>query len=352
MEGEVFLGYDKTMSDFFGLDLGRGSIKLVSLEKRGSVWELGALGEVKSPKVDWISGSEADLVSMGEALRALVQETGIKTEKVVFSLPESEVISRLIPLPPMKESEISAALRYEAETFVPYPMDQVQLDGEVVSKDESGRLLVFAVAARSELIERFLRLMQMAKLKALAIEPPAVALSRMVWQSTQYQEPVLLLDLGEKFSDVTISMGGQVYLTRAIPIGGESFTRAISVNLGLDPQSAEEYKKAYGMEETELEGKIKVAVSSVFASLAEEIKKVMESYRQEWEKKVELLILSGGGARLPGLSEELVRAIGFEVQVANPFLRVQTGKVQVPIDLKEEAPRFSLAVGLALRDLI
>jgi len=338
------------MADFLGLDIGRGSIKAVCIRKEGEKQRLLALGEVSVGTVDWLGGADKELAEVVVKLKGLIKELPIKVERVVFSLPENEVISRLIPLPAMKESEIRSALRYEAETFIPYPMDQVQLDGEIVSKDEQGRLLVFAVAARSVLIERFLKLIQEAKLKALAIEPPAVALARSIWQSTLYEKPVLSLDLGEKYSDVSVSEKGQVYLTRALPLGGESFTRAISVNLGLDAQAAEEYKKAYGMKEAELEGKIKQAALPVFESLAQEMKKVLVAYQEDWKKQVELLVISGGGAMLPGLSDELVKIIGIEVQVANPFLRLDSQSLQVPIDLKQEAPRFALAVGLALRE--
>ena len=129
-------------------------------------------------------------------------------------------------------------------------------------------------------------------------------------------------------------------------------TRAISVNLGLDMASAEEYKKAYGMKEMELEGKIKNAIMPVFDSMAEEIRRAMALYSESNNQAIELLVLSGGGAKLPGLAEELTKLLGIEVQVIQPFLKIDCQKIVSPIDLEVEGYRFSTAVGLAMRDMI
>ena len=100
--------------------------------------------------------------------------------------------------------------------------------------------------------------------------------------------------------------------------------------------SAEEYKKAYGMKEMQLEGKIKNAIEPVFASMGEEIRRALESFREEQGKSADLLLLSGGGANLPGLAEELTKLLGIEVQVIQPFIKMDMSKVVLPIDLNSE----------------
>jgi type IV pilus assembly protein PilM len=334
-----------------GLDIGMSTVKLVTVEKDKNRYVLLALGEAKSPVGNWVSGGEEAMKRMAVAIKGLVKDVGLKEKKVVFSLPENEVVSRLIPLPAMKENEIKAALRFEAETFIPYPLSEVQIDYEIVSKDETGKIFVFAVAAKTELIDKYLKLLKMSGLEPLAVETQAVALVRSVQHSTELDKSVMLIDLGDKFSDVVVFKDRKIFMTRVVPVGGESFTRAISVGLGLDMSSAEEYKKAYGMTEGELEGKIKQAVSPVFSSLADEIRKAMISYRDEWGNSVDLIVLSGGGANMPGLSEELVRILSVEVQVIQPFLRIDTNKVVLPIDLNRDSCRFALATGLALRGI-
>jgi len=191
----------------------------------------------------------------------------------------------------------------------------------------------------------------MAGVELLALESPSMAIKRVVNSVVGKESPVLLMDVGEKCSDMVCMNKGEIYYTRVISVGGESLTRSISVNLDLDMVSAEEYKKAYGMSLMELEGKIRKAVLPVFNSMVEELRKTMVSCREEWGASIDLLILSGGGANMPGFAEELTKILGIDVQVVQPFLRVDTSKLVLPIDINSDGCRFTLAVGLAMRGL-
>lgn len=340
------------MSNLVGLDIGVGSIKAVSLSKQSEGIALDAIGEIASPRVEWTKGDQKALTEVGESIKKLLGEIKLKPSQVVTSLPEDEVVSRLIRLPPLKESEIKDALRYEAETFIPYPLDQVSIDYEIINEDEAGRLTVFAIAARNELINSYIKLFKNINLELVALESPAVAMRRIISSSVSDTAGILLVDMGEKYSDIVSINSGKVYFTRAMSVGGESLTRAISVNLGLDMASAEEYKKAYGMKEMELEGKIKAAILPVFSSMAEEIRRALASFREEQNKPADLLVLSGGGATLPGLGEELTKLLGIEVQIIQPFMKINSSKLTLPFDLNTEGCRYTLAAGLAMRGLI
>lgn len=342
------------MSDFLGIDIGVGSIKMVSISKIADKFVLEAIGEAKTPRVEWINSSKdtKPMEEVAATVKLLMSDLKLKPKQVVASLPEEEVVSRLIRLPPLKDGEIRDALKFEAETFVPYPLDQVSIDYEVVEKDEAGRLAVFAIAARNDLIQSYVKLFKIVGLDLIALESPAIAIRRAVVASVSESAAILLVDMGEKYSDIVSINKGNVYFTRAMSVGGESITRAISINLGLDMPSAEEYKKAYGMKEMQLEGKIKAAIEPVFANMAEEIRRALASFREEQGKPADLLVLSGGGANLPGLAEELTKILGIEVQVIQPFLKMDTSKIVLPVDINSEGCRFSLAAGLALRGLI
>jgi len=342
------------MSNIVGIDIGVGSIKLVSVSKSDKGLILDAIGETKSPRVEWTKEDKSGkaILEVANSVKLLLSELKIKATQVVTSLPEDEVVSRLIRLPPLKESEVRDALTFEAETFVPFPLNQVSIDYEVVEQDESGRLTIFAIAAKNDLIQSYIKLFKQVGLDLAALESPAVAIRRAVINSVSEKAAILLVDMGEKYSDIVSINGGKVYFTRAMSVGGESLTRAISINLGLDMASAEEYKKAYGLKEMELEGKIKNAIQPVFISMAEEIRRALASFREEQNKAAELLVLSGGGANLPGLAEELTKILGIEVQVIQPFVKMDTSRIVLPIDLNSDGCRFSLAAGLALRGLI
>ena len=341
------------MSDLFGIDVGVGSIKTVSLSKSGNGVFLDAIGEVKNPAPEWIKNGikSKDWSEVASSVKLLFNDLKAKPKQIVASLPEDEVISRLIRLPPLKDNEIIDALKFEAETFVPYPLDQVSIDYEVVEKDNAGRLSVFAIAAKNETIQLYVKLFKSLGMDLAALESPAVAMKRVINHSVEAVNSVMLVDMGEKYSDVVSLNNKKVYFTRSKSVGGESLTRAISINLGLDMSSAEEYKKAYGMKEMQLEGKIRQAIQPVFVSMAEELRKAIVSYREELNKSIELLVLSGGGANMPGLTEELAKVLGIEVQVVQPFLKIDTKKVVLPININADGCRFSLAAGLAMRGL-
>jgi len=332
--------------------MGLGSIKVVALDRVGEVMSLMAIGEVKTPNQDWMKSevTKKSLEEVAKSLKSLINDLKIGNRAAVIALPEYEIVSRLVSLPPLEEKEIKDALTFEAETFVPYPLDKVSIDYEVIEEDEGGRLTVFAIAARNDLISNYIKIFKAVGMELLAIESPAVSMRRILKQIATASEATMFLDIVQKYSDLIGFKNGNIYFARSISLGGESITRAISVNLGLDMASAEEYKKAYGIKEMELEGKIKSAIMPVFESMAEEIRRAMALYSESNNRAIELLVLSGGGAKLPGLAEEFTRILGIEVQVIQPFLKIDSQKIVSPINLEVDGYRFSTAVGLALRE--
>jgi type IV pilus assembly protein PilM len=342
------------MSNILGVDIGQSTIKVVSIGKDSSdKFVLESIGETKTPQTENGNNRSNHFNEIGKAIKSLLFDLKIKNKQVVVDLPESEVVSRLVRLPPLKDSEIMDALKFEAETFVPYPLDEVSIDYEIIERDEAGRLTIFVIAAKNDLIADYIKLFKNLGLELLALESPSVAFRRIVKNGIKTVERVVILDMGEKYSDIFNINKGNVYFSRSLPVGGESLTRAISLGLGLDMSSAEEYKKAYGIKAEELEGKIRAVALPVFESITDELRKAMTLFAEDTGgKAVELLILSGGGANLPGMAEELTKVLGVEVQVAQPFINIDVTKIQAPFNLNVEGCRFSLAVGLSLRGVL
>jgi len=343
------------MSEIIGIDIGQNSVKIVSLSKIGDGLALDALGEAKLPVVDIKTDEDRGkfLDDSEKIIKGLLDDLKIKPKQVVAGLPESEIISRLVRLPPLKESEIMDALKFEAETFVPYPLDEVSIDYEIIEKDDAGRLTIFVVAARNKLIQVYIKLFKSLGLELLALESSSIALRRTIKTNINTVERVMVVDLGERSSSIFNINKGNVYFSRSIMVGGESITRSISLGLSLDMASADEYKKAYGIKESELEGKIRSAVMPVFNNISEEIRKAMALFMEDsGGKKIELMILAGGGANLPGLAEELTKFFGVEVQVVQPFSKIDTSKTRTQFNLNIEGCRFALVTGLAMRGLV
>ncbi|MFO7901402.1 MAG: type IV pilus assembly protein PilM [Pirellulaceae bacterium] len=334
--------------NFFGLDIGSSSIKLIQVKKEDNDLSLQTAGEVDTPVSLSNANSDKEMKKLVKTVKDLKEDAGVTTNKVVGSLPESKVVSRLKWFPPMKENEIRSALRFEAETFIPYPLDKVQLDYQIVDQDDDGRVLVFVVAAPNDVINKYVDLSKRANLDLISLETPAVALARYF---SVNELSTLIIDMAYNHSYFVACKSGQVYLTRTVPIGAKGFSRAISLSLGLDEEEAESYRRAYGFQEDQLEGKVSKSMQPVWEKYVGNVKKTILSFREDWGKDVEVIVLTGGGVMMPDFSEELTRTLGVEVQTAQPFSDVKI-KTEPPFDIKKEGPRFAVAMGLATRGLI
>jgi type IV pilus assembly protein PilM len=329
--------------DHFGLDIGFGSIKAAWLRKEEKAFRLLSLGEVKSPEgIDLMVDSSLD--RMAEAIRGLVTDLDIKTNFVSLALPERNTISRVLVYPPMKDSEVTKALFYEIETFVPYPQKDVQLDYQIIQKTKE-KMLIFVVVSQKKIVAAYEKLAKKSGLVPVSLESTSVSLARAL--SSTNSKAAMIVDLGAKDSTMVVVKEGNIYLTNVAHVGGNAFTRAISISLGMDFLKAEEYKKTYGLQQDHWEGKIREALKEAFGHLADEIRKVMIAYKEEWNDEIGLLILSGGGATMPGLTDELVKVLGAEVQVANPLFGVKTEGAKRVVEDEENLSRFSVALGLA-----
>lgn len=336
------------MGNLFGLDIGSSTIKIVQLAKESGKFTLLSLGRIQSPQPGMAGETESQWAEVAGAVKKLINELKLKSKNVAINLPEHEVISRLIWFPPMRESEVRAALEFEAETFVPHPLDKVQMDYEIVDKDENGRVLVFAIASLKSVVQKYLTVAKLLAVNPVALEPPSVSLSRIFAVD---EKPIMILDLGYKYSSLLISKQRNVFLTRTLPIGNEAFLRAISVSLGLELNVADSYRQAYGLKSEELEGKVRKALMPLFEKLIEEIRKAVLAFKEEWQEDIGVITLVGGGSSTPGFTEEMARIIGLEVQIAQPFTGVKIAS-PLTIDVSKEGAHFATVFGLAARELI
>lgn len=341
--------------DFIGLDLGSKSIKLVQLSRSADLFRLVAMGSVASPQKLIESEVESDLVEWAQTIKKLTSEAKTTTRNVAIALPEDKVFTRIIEMPPMEEKEIKSAITWEAEQYIPISLEDVVLDYQIISLPEKSSLKkseIFLVAAPKRLEERYLKLLEMSGLRPIWIETEMISLSRSLVPPESL--PTLLVEIGARASDIAIVDHGQIVVSRSVPAAGEAITRALAGYLGMGESQAEEYKKAYGVDESMLEGKLLEAIGPVLNLLLREIEKVRIFYQKrkiEENVKVDRLILAGGTAGLPQLVSLFAKRLGIEVQAGNPFIRVENrDEIFKTIPRGSEAV-FSVAVGLAMNNL-
>lgn len=338
-----------------GLDVGLSSIKVVALSKDKNQAKLLSLGSIPSPLPGIVSDSDVDLQAVAEAIKNLMAAAKIEEKEVVAALPESKVFTRVIDdLPYLTDQELPPAIKYASEEFIPLPADEVNLYWQVLSrannKDKNSKTVVFVVASPKNVVEKYIKVINMAGLKPRALETETIAVSRVLIGENTLSPSTLIIQMGSTTTDLAVVSKGLILLTRSIPTGGLALTRTIAQHFNFELMQAEEYKKVYGLSENQLEGKVYEALKPIVDVILGESKRVIQAYdSKNPQDGIKRIVLSGGGAKMPGLVIYFANNLGLEVQEADPWTFISKEKL-VDSKLSTEGPIYSVAVGLALRE--
>jgi len=254
----------------------------------------------------------------------------------------------VIDLPAMSEGEISQALHWELEEIVPLPLSEANYDWQIVQSSASKTSVLVAVSPKT-LISKYLHIFELAGLQPIAFETEVLATVRAL-AAIGREKTKLIVDFGSKSTNIIATKKEQIILTRSIPSAGKAVTRAVSGSFSLEEKVAEEYVKTYGLAKEQFEGKMAQAILPVVEAGINEIKKSLNFCKDEKKEEINLIILSGGMANLPGLSEIITEQLGIEVQIANPFNLI-TANESTLASFKGFASSFVVAVGLAMREV-
>ena len=334
-----------------GIDIGSKTIKIVELEKEGGGFALSASGIVgySGITVDKMS-DEKEMASLGQIIKKLHAEAGVSSKDVVISIPEPLVFTRTIKFPMLTDAEIASAVKWESEQYIPIPISEAIVQHTVLARNEKAsppEVVVLLVAAPRVIVEKYIKVVQSAGLNVIAVETELVALTRSL---APLDKTILLVDFGGASTNIAVSNMGLLSFSRSISIAGEAFTRAVAQGLGVTVQQAEEYKKTYGLNSTQLEGKVKGVLEPVLNLVVDEIKKAVSYYLSEEKGETpSAIIVTGGTSAMPEIISMLSQLVGMEVLVGNPFAKVKVD-TQTAQKLAPYAPLYSVAVGLAMRE--
>ena len=339
------------MKTKLGIDIGSHSIKLVELGRDGQSDVLVSIGSIATPPKALSSTLQADQQAVSEAIKQLVKQANVKTRDVIIALPESLVFTRVIEVPQLSERELSSAIHWEAEQYVPLPLDQVNLDFTILrdSRDtQTSKMEVLLVASPKSLIDKYLKILDQADLNPVAAETEIISASRALVRTVMNVKTTLVVSLGAQTTDLAILRNGTLAFTRSISAGGESLSRALVQGLDFNPNQAEQFKQTYGLDKSQLEGKILTAVKPIMDTIISEMKRAIGYYQEKYpQEKVEVILITGGTAKLPGMVMYIAEEIGIEVQLGSPFIGIRRDERFVQFD--QEGPTYCVAIGLALR---
>jgi type IV pilus assembly protein PilM len=333
-----------------GLDIGSGLIKLVQISHAsgGPILTKVAFTSVVNDAI--VEGEIMDPAIVQEAIKGLMASAGIKSKKVVTAIGGRDVIIKKIAMDRMKETEAREVIRWEAEQHVPFDMDNVELDFQILDPEAEGlQMTVLLVAAKRELVEHKLALLSDVGLEASVIDVDAFALHNAF--EINYPEAmrgvVGLVNIGHETSNINILDDGVPVLTRDIPIGTRRFKEDLQRERGLSADQAEAVLK--GSESNE-------ALDPLLESRGEELAVGIEraaaflASSSRSGNQMRAVYTCGGGARVPGLTEALANRLRVRVEQANPLanLKVREGALDSLVT-DEVAPLLMLPIGLALR---
>lgn len=337
-----------------GLDIGFSSIKVVSLARDKDQAKLLSLGAISSPVPGMISTSDADLEKVSASIKRLLDAAKISSRDVIAALPESKVFTRVIDdLPHLTDQELASAIRYASEEFIPMPLSEVNLNWQVLfrsSEKGKARTIVLLIASPKNVVSKYIKVLQLTGLKPKALETELIAITRSLVGNNPFSPSTLIIQLGSQTTDFACVSKGLIWLTRSITTGGMALTRALAQQFNFELSQAEEYKKVYGVLEDQLEGKVFDVLKPIVNIIAGEGKRVIQAFQAEYpQSSIKRVVISGGGAKMPGLVAYLASSLGLEVQEADPWFFISKEKNLIT-KLAADAPLYSVAVGLALRE--
>lgn len=338
-----------------GLDIGISYIKVVSLAKDKDQFKLISLGSISSPKPGILSDSEGDFGPLVEAIKKLLSAARINEKEVIIALPESKVFTRVIDdLPYLTDSELNSAIRYAAEEFIPMPLTEVNLNWQILmrsdGKHSDSKTVVLVIASPKRVVAKYIKILSLTGLRPKALETETIAVTRSLVGSNPFSPSTLIVQLGGATTDFAIVAKGLIWLTRSISTGGMALTRALAQHFNFEMNQAEEYKKVYGLLEDQLEGKVFATLKPIVDIIVGEARRVIQSFETKYpQNPIKRVVLSGGGAKMPGFVIYLANSLGLEVQEADPWYSVSKDKALVG-KLGQDAPSYSVAVGLSERE--
>jgi type IV pilus assembly protein PilM len=339
-----------------GLDIGSSAVKAVELKPAGSAgFKVVAFASEPVPPETIVDGAIVDGVAVADAIRRIFDTRRFKAKDVVASLSGNAVIVKKIALPVMTEAELDESIHWEAEQYIPFDIQDVNLDYQILdaSPGEGGKqtMDVLLVAAKRDKIAEYTGVIAQAGRSAVVVDIDAFAVQNCFEQNYGLAGGVtVLLNAGASSINVNIIAGQQSLFTRDISVGGNAFTEAVQREFNLSFEAAEQAKKGQPVEGVPFED-VRSVLRTMNEAVALEIQKTFDFFKATTsEDRIDRIVLCGGASRVDGFAELLEDRFGAPVEFLDPFKTVAFDAarlgIQQPADL---APTAAVAVGLALR---
>ncbi|WP_448874248.1 type IV pilus biogenesis protein PilM [Desulfobulbus propionicus] len=335
-----------------GVDIGSHAVKVCQLQKAGKGYKLIALGSATIPPGAVEDGVLQDPDEVSKVISGLLKNLKIKSSKIGISISGYSVIVKKISLEKMEDTALEEYIKAEAEQYIPFDVEDVYLDFQKLpQKSQSDeRLEIMLVAAKKEVVNDYLNMLQNLKLETVLVDVDGFALEN-IWETvSDVVENVALVDIGASKMNINIISNGVSVLARDIVVGSDQLTEQLANMLNIDYLSAEKVK--LGREEClEKQEDITRIFNQTCTQWVLEIKKAIDLYfANNPDSPLKSLVLSGGGAKVNGLADYIEQETGLKVILFNPFTKMTYDEKKFdPQYIQLIAPEMAIAAGLAIR---
>lgn len=335
-----------------GLDIGSHAIKVCQLKRAANGYAIVTVGSSVLPEGAVEDGTINDAEVVSKAISDLFNNLKIKNKKVGFSISGYSVIVKKVNLAVMDEEQLEEHIMEEAEQYIPFDIEDVYLDFQDLKtgRDRGDRTDVMLVAAKKEIVDDYLMLLEDLGLTPVIVDVDGFAMENTYEYNYGKNENVALVDIGASKMNINILSQGISVVARDIIVGSRQLTEQLQNAFDLDFEEAEGIKLGY-VPATEKQDEIEEIYSSICTQWALEVKKAIDLYHANHpDQPLTSLILSGGGAKVAGLTDFLAQVTDLPVKLFNPFTKIEANSKKIdPEYLKSIGPEMAIATGIALR---
>ena len=351
------LRFSSRSSDLIGLDITATSVKLLELKTTKKSHKVTSYTVEPLPANAVNEKNLQDVEAVGEAIRRAVKRSGTRTKACAVAVPSAMVITKTIQMPDdLKPHEMDAQIQLEADQYIPYALEEVNLDFNVMgpAEDQDGMVDVLLVASRSENVEDRTAAAEIGGLdvKIVDVEPYTM---ESAFRLIAHQIPdegadqtIAILDVGASMTSLCVLRDQSLIYTREQPFGGKQLTEEIMRRYGLSYEDAGRVKRIGGLPDN-YEPEVLAPFRDLMVQQANRFLQFF--FSADKNDYVDQIVLAGGSTGIPGVAELIEQRIGTPTVIADPFSQMAVGSDIPAQQLKDDGPAMMIAAGLALRGI-
>ena len=372
--------FGKKELNVIGVDIGTSSIKLIELRKKEEIVELVTYGFVDHFEGEILGIERQDTTAIAHFISQIYQKSKCTTASAIAALPTYSVFTSLMTLPVMKKEELDSAIHWEAKKIIPLPLEEIVLDYRILNAppkkgafgislgkkkeapkegEDQPQYKILVTGASREMVNRYTEIFQKSGLTLQSLETEMFAIARALIGDDTGEH--MIVEIGAATTDLIIIENAVPFLGRSIESGGYAMTRAIMNSLAINQKRAEQLKRDIGLlsyDDSAGAGGVPEILKSSIEPILHEIRYTLDLYRDHAVKpsdkatgRIEKIILTGGTALLPGIADYFSKVLDMRVVLGDPWERVHFHQDLKPL-LATIGPKFSVSIGLALRELL